>query len=123
MASSISAVVSFWRTTPREVVSAIWISALCVARAGSIVPKSLAPPERCKILGSAAGASVGSSADEVGSVAAWVGSEDSCVAGAEVAGVCGAQAAASRKKTVIRLKAKYLLDTAFLSSGRIGFQG
>src|SRR5215207_10210673 len=106
MAGSISAVVSFWRTTPREVVSAIWISALWVASAGSIVPKSLAPPESRKILGSAAaGGSVGAS------VTIWVGSdsEGSSVVAGGLVGACGAQEAASRIKTVIRLKAKYLL--------------
>jgi len=32
---------------------------------------------------------------------------------------CGAQAATNKTKTVIKLKAKYRFDTAFLSSGRI----
>jgi hypothetical protein len=50
-----------------------------------------------------------------------VGSAGSSVPAAGVAGACGAQAAASKTKMVIRLKAKYLLDTAFLSSGALDF--
>jgi hypothetical protein len=117
MASSISAVVSFWRTTPREVVSAIWISALCVARAGSIVPKSLARGARRRIFGSAAGGSVAASIGS--SVATCVGSDGSSVAGAEVAGACGAQEAMSRTKMVIKLRAKNLFDMVVFSFSRL----
>jgi hypothetical protein len=67
------------------------------------------------------GGSVGGSV--AGSVAGCVGSGSSSVAGPEVAGACGAHAEISSTKTVIRLKTKYFLDTAFLSSGKIGFTG
>ena len=73
------------------------------------MPKSSAPPDRRRILGSAAGGSVAVG----GYVAACVGSgsEGSSVpTGAVVAVACGAQAEMSKTKIVIKLIARYLLD-------------
>jgi hypothetical protein len=81
-----------------------------VASEGSIVPKSLAPPERRKTLASAgAGGSVETSVGS--SVGASVAAGGSVPAGG-IAVACGAQAEVSRTKMVTRLIVKNLFDMA-----------